>query len=402
MPGAAPFTLDPANLSPAVKRQFYSVDYQNANQAINLPKAWSDTGIVRPVDLRVAGDIFYSYIDTQDVDLRNELLDEMSRRLAGLQTKPSADIAITDPAVAPTALVAGATFQGVALTAGMTVLLAPPAGANNATIYEVQAAGAPVVPDYADNADLAPSSSVRIQQGDFAERLFIFVNDTAPVAGDILRWEPQAVPILTNAGPGLGYDGATNAYFITNEDGSITIDPDGIHISAAYTQGVADRLASAIAPLVARLDALEPVVATHTQQIAALTSAIATERGRIDALTTRVTTAENYISLARLLDWSVTLTNPTVSNNTSTFTIDLTSAPWAAQGLTYDILPHTAYAMTADGGRETIEPSRGLVFAAGGATATIQFSPAISQADVLLHRMFDARPVPSGSPQPIS
>lgn len=414
MPGQAPFATAPANPSNAIEKQYFSTDFQNLNQGINLPKAWSMTGILRPIDLNVAGDAFYSYIDTADVNQRNFLLEEMARRFAGLQTKPSADIAITDPAVAPAALVAGATFQGVALTPGMTVLLAPPNGAVNATIYEVQATGAPVVPDYADNPDLAPSSSVRIQQGDFAERLYIFVNDAVPAPGEVLRWELQPTPVITNAGAGIGYDGNTNSYFIRNEDGSITIDPDGVHISAAYTQGIADRLASAIVPLVSRLDTLEPIVANHTQQITALTSAIAIERDRINALTVRMTAAETYINRARLLDWSVTLTNPTVANNTSTFVIDLGTAPWAEMGLTYDILPHTAYVVTADGGRETIRPSGGLVFAAGAGTATIRFSPAVPQVDVLLHRMFDARPAGSApattpapaattpSPQPVS
>lgn len=410
MPGQAPFILAPANPSPAVKRQFYSTDFQNTNQGINLPKAWSDTGIVRPVDLRVAGDIFYSYVDGQDVGIRNELLDVIARRFAGLQTKPSADIAIVDPAVVPGALTAGATFQGVTLASGMTVLLAPPDGAANATIYEVQATGAPVIPEYADNPDLAPSSSVRIQQGQFAERLFIFVNDEVPAAGDILRWEPQAVPVLTNAGAGVGYDADTNSYYIRNEDGSITIDPDGVHVSAQYTQDMVDRINAAVMPLVNRISTLEGLTTQHTTQIAGLLSDVAQLRTRLTAVETRLDGAEARLDDAeaninnlQIIDWTVpfpgdaaTITNP--DSLTTLITIDLTKARWYGQlGLTLDILNSLVYAANPEGGVKQVEAASGLMISEDGRTARLQISPRSDAGTVLLHRMQDARPISSGT-----
>ncbi|HEY9301274.1 MAG TPA: hypothetical protein VIQ31_33910, partial [Phormidium sp.] len=379
MPGQAPFTLrTPADPTRAIKPIHYVMDFQN-KQGVGLDKAYDERGILRPVDLRTAGDIFYQYIDGQDVTLRNQIMDEMDRRFRGLSWKPSADIAIRDAAVTPGQLMAGATFQGFALVPGSRVLLAT--GATDSYIYEVQATGAAMIAPDSTLANLSPSDSVRIQEGTFAERLFVLENNTDPVGGDILNWQPQAVPVQTQAGAGIGYDAMSNSYFIRNDDGSITIDPDGVRVSAAYTNDMVDRINAAVAPLITRISALEGLTQQHTTQIAGLESAVAQIRQQITALDGRVTSAEGRLTGAetdidnlQALDWTVPFPSPAaaVTNpdaTTTLVTIDLTKARWfASMGLTYDILDSLAYVANTGGGVRQIEAPNGLIISADGRT----------------------------------
>jgi hypothetical protein len=282
-------------------------DYQGVNQVVNLPYAQFTTSPVRVADLNAVLDETNADIGAAQaaaIAAANQYTEDRIRAMDRSKPPVTAASMINIPLnSAP-----GVEIDGIPTATDDIygyLLLGQDDPLQNG-FYIQTATGLVRRADSDTAAELPQNTAVSVRQGDtLANHTFMMTNDTPPVVGTTPIFFADVTPTAIAAGAGLYYDSPTNSHNIGNTDGSITVGPDEIHVSEAYTQSRRDELAAArtalqlgidavtaaeqadrtdINNLTARLTDDEQIITQHTGQISGLTTRLTTDEGQIQTL----------------------------------------------------------------------------------------------------------------------